>query len=117
MESFPKFLNGVFPFKGGGLAHPAMLDGSLVYTVPSDRRAQLVYLRAGNSSPELMTIFLMRDGKPMRLFAIGAKAGAHVALSVVEDLEPETRIEVYVSAPEGVSGEAVVDIGILEILT
>jgi hypothetical protein len=117
MESYPKFLNGVFSFTGVGLARPGLLDGSLVYTVPGDRRAQLVYLRAGNSSPELLTIFLMRDGKPMRLFPIGAKAGAHVPLSVVEDLEPDTKIEVFASAPEGAAGEAVIDIGIVEILS
>ncbi len=115
MESFPKFLNGVFAYKGSGLARPALLDSSLIYVVPGDRRAQLVYLRAGNSGAELMTLFLMRDGKPMRLFPIGAKAGAHVPLTVVEDLEPDTKIEIYVSAPEGVSGETVIDIGILEI--
>jgi hypothetical protein len=115
MESFPKFLNGVFAYKGGGLARPTPLDSSLVYTVPGDRRAQLVYIRAGNSGAELITLFLMRDGKPMRLFPVGAKAGIHVPLTVVEDLEPDTKIEVFVSAPEGMSGEAVIDIGILEI--
>jgi hypothetical protein len=115
MESFPKFLNGVFAYKGAGMARPVLLDSSLIYIVPGDRRAQFVYFRAGNSGAELMTLFLMRDGKPMRLFPIGAKAGAHVPLTVVEDLEPDTKIEVFVSAPEGVSGEAVIDIGILEI--
>ena len=115
MESFPKFLNGVFAYKGVGLARPTLLDNSLIYTVPGDRRAQLVYIRGGNSGAELITLFLMRDGKPMRLIPIGAKAGAHVPLTVVEDLEPDTKIEVYVSAPETASGEAVIDIGILEI--
>ena len=51
----------------------------------------------------------------MRLFPIGAKAAEHVPLTVVEDLEPDTKLEVYVSAPSGVTGEIVVDIGLLEI--
>jgi hypothetical protein len=38
-----------------------------------------------------------------------------VPLAVVEDLEPETKIEIYVGAPEGVSGTAVIDLGIIEI--
>jgi nitrite reductase/ring-hydroxylating ferredoxin subunit len=48
----------------------------------------------------------MRDGKPMRLFPIGARASTHVPLAVVEDIAPETLIEVFVAAPEGVAGFA-----------
>ena len=114
MESTPKFLNGIFVFTGAGLDKPSLLDPGLVYKVPGDRRAQLVYLRAGNSLDELICLTLMRDGKPMRLFPVGAKAAEHIGLTVVEDLEPETTIEVYVSAPDGASGRAVVDIGLLE---
>jgi hypothetical protein len=44
MEAVPRFLQGLFPFK----------------------RAQLIYLRAGNSSGELVYLLLTRDGKPMR---------------------------------------------------
>ena len=115
MESMPKFLNGVFMFKGAGLDKASLLDSSLVYSVSSDRRAQLVYLRAGNSADALVCLTLMRDGKAMRYFPIGAKAGQHVPLTVVEDLQPETKLEVYVAAPEGVSGQIVVDIGLIEI--
>jgi hypothetical protein len=115
MEAIPKFLNGVFSFSGAGLDKSSLLDPSLVYTVSSSHRAQLVYLRAGNSSSELICLTLMRDGKVMRLFPIGAKAGEHVPLAVVEDLEPETKLEVFVSAPEGVSGHVVLDIAVLEI--
>lgn len=115
MESFPKFLQGVFAFTGHGFGHPALLDPSLVYTVSAARRAQLVYLRAGNSADGLACLTLMRDGKPMRLFPIGAKAAEHVPLTVVEDLEPDTKIEIYVSAPSGLEGEVVVDLGLIEI--
>lgn len=115
MESFPVFLQGVFSFVGAGLAKPSLLDKSLVYTVAATRRAQLVYLRAGSSADALTCLSLMRDGKAMRLFPIGAKAGEHVPLTVVEDLEPDTKIEIYFAAPEGTSGEVVIDLGIIEI--
>ena len=115
MESFPKFLQGVFGFCGSGLDMPTPLDASLVYTVSAARRAQLVYLRAGNSADALVCLFLMRDGKPMRLFPVGAKAAEHVPLTVVEDLEPDTKIEIFVSAPKGTAGEIAIDLGLLEI--
>ena len=57
----------------------------------------------------------MRDGKPMRLFPIGAKAAEHVPLTVVEDLEPDTVIEVHVSAPSGASGHVILDLGLVEV--
>jgi hypothetical protein len=51
----------------------------------------------------------------MRLFPIGAKAATHVELAVVEDLEPETILEVLVAAPAGLTGSVVVDIGLVEV--
>ena len=39
----------------------------------------------------------------------------HVPLAVVEDLQPDTVIEVYFAAPAGVSGTLVLDIGLIEI--
>ncbi len=115
MESVPKFLNGVYSFSGAGLGKPALLDPSLVYNVAPDRRAQLVYLRAGNSADALVSLTLMRDGKPMRLFPVGAKAAEHVPLTVVEDLQPDTKLEVHFAAPEGVTGQLVLDLGLVEI--
>ncbi len=115
METAPRFLNGIFPFTGSGLEQPMALSASLTYTVPGDKRSQLIYLRGGNSSAELITLVFMRDGKPMRYFPIGAKSSVHVPLVVVEDLFPETKLEVYLSAPVGVTGVAVVDIGLMEV--
>ncbi len=115
MESMPKFLSGIFMFTGSGLDTAALLGEGLKYTVPADRRSQLVYLRAGNSSDQLICLTLMRDGKPMRLFPLGAKAAEHVPLTVVEDLEPDTAIEVHVSAPSGASGHVILDLGLVEI--
>ena len=114
MRSHPRFLQGAFPFVGAGLDSPVKLDGGPTYKVPADRRAQLVYFRGGNSTDELICVSLVRDGEPMRLFPLGARAGTHVALRVVEDLLPDTEIEIHVAAPEGMSGTAIVDIGVVE---
>jgi len=51
----------------------------------------------------------------MRSFPIGARGAIHVPLVVVEDLMPDSRIDVFVAAPTGVSGQVVLDIGLLEI--
>ncbi len=115
MESIPKFLSGIFAYNGTGLDNAALLDASLTYTVSASRRAQLVYLRAGNSSGELVCLTLMRDGKPMRLFPVGAKASQHVPLTVTEDLQPDTKLEILVSAPVGTSGHIVIDLGLIEV--
>lgn len=114
METTPRFLNGVFAFTGAGLAVPAPIAG-LAYVVPGDKRTQMIYFRAGNSADAMIAISLVKDGKPMRMFPIGAKGAVHVPLAVVEDIMPDSRIEVCVAAPAGVSGEVVLDIGMLEI--
>ena len=116
MDSIARFLQGVLTFAGDGLDTPVPLADGLRYTVPADRRAQLIYLRAGNSADALVSLLLTRDGKPLRYFPIGAKGVMHVPLAVVEDIEPDTRIEVLVSAPAGVSGTLVLDIGLMEIV-
>ena len=115
MHSLPKILTGIFPFDGAGLDQPSRLDASLVYVVPPDRRAQAIYLRAGNSSDELVCLVLARDGKTLRLFPVGAKASIHVPLAVLEDLEPDSRVEVLLAAPAGTRGHVVVDLGLMEI--
>jgi hypothetical protein len=115
IDSKPRFLQGVFAFKGSGYAHPEPLDGALVYTVPPDKRAQLIYLRAGNSAPVMVFLALMQNGATMRLFPVAAGGATHVPLAVVEDLEPETKIEIFLGAPDGVEGTAVIDLGIVEI--
>ena len=115
MEATPRFLNGVYAFQGSGYDKAMAVSDKLAYTVPSDKRAQLIYLRAGNTSAELIYLALMRDGKPMRYFPIGAKCGEHVPLAVVEDLFPETKLEVMLAAPSGATGHLVLDIGLLEI--
>lgn len=114
-NSHPRFLQGAYPFEGQGLEDPVPLDGgSVSYKVPSDRRAQLVYFRGGNSTDQLVYAALARDGEVMRLFPMGAKESTHVPLRVVEDLRPDTTLDVRLAAPEGLTGTVVVDVGIIE---
>lgn len=115
MLETPKFLQGLYPFIGAGLCKPAAFTPHLSYRVPFDKRSQLIYFRAGNSADEMVYVVFLRDGKPMRYFPIGAKAATHVELAVVEDLEPETVLEILVAAPERLAASLVIDIGLMEI--
>jgi hypothetical protein len=115
IEAKPKFLNGVYAIEGAGYDKIAPFSDKLIYSVPPDKRAQLIYFRGGNSCGEMICLVLMRDGQPMRYFPIGAKAAEHVPLAVVEDLEPDTKLELFLCAPSGAKGSVVVDIGLLEI--
>ncbi len=115
MNPTPRFIQGTYSFTGRGLASLEPLHESARFTVAPDKRAQLVYMRGGNSSDALVNLVLTRNGKPMRYFPIGAKASLHVPLTVVEDIFPESKLEVQVAAPEGVSGTVIIDFGILEI--
>jgi len=85
-----KFIQGLFEFSGAGLKRAVPLTPPVKYTVPFDKRSQLIYLRAGNPQGELVYLVLTRDGKPMRYFPIAARGATHVALRVVEDLLADT---------------------------
>jgi assimilatory nitrate reductase catalytic subunit len=115
VKSTPRFLQGVFPITGEGLAKPGPVDAALRYTVPAGASAQALYFRGGNSTAELVYVLLVRDGEPMRWFPIGAKGDVHVPLRVVEDLPGGTVVELHAAAPEGVTGELVVDLGLVEV--
>jgi assimilatory nitrate reductase catalytic subunit len=115
VKSSPRFLQGVFPITGEGLAKPGPIDPALKYTVPNGLSAQALYFRGGNSSGELVYVLLVRDGEPMRWFPIGAKGDVHVPLRVVEDLPGGTVVELHAAAPEGVTGELVIDLGLVEV--
>ncbi len=115
METTPRFINGVFSFTGSGLENAAPIGTGVAYVVPGDKRSQLIYFRGGNSSDAMIAVVLVRDGKPMRIFPIGAKASIHVPLAVVEDLDPESVVELKIAAPAGVAGQVVLDIGLIEI--
>lgn len=115
MKSTPRFLHGVYPITGEGLTKPGPIDAALRYTVPSGCSAQALYFRGGNSTGELVYVLLLRDGEPMRWFPIGARADTHVPLRVVEDLPGGSVIELHAAAPEGVTGELVLDLGLVEV--
>ncbi len=110
----PKFLQGTYSFNGKGLGSPFPLVPSVMYKVPSDKRCQLTYFRAGNSSNELVYFLVKRDSTPMRYFPVGAKSAIHIALAVTEDLHPDTTLEVQLAAPAGTVGEVVIDVGLVE---
>jgi hypothetical protein len=116
MDSSPRFLQGMFAFEGKGIESPFPLNPALSYTVPAGTIAQPVYFRGGNTAGELICILLVRDGKPMRYFPIGAKNQVHVPLRVVEDLDGGTVIELHLAAPEGVAGAVVIDMGLVEVV-
>jgi hypothetical protein len=111
----PSFIQGLYSFEGAGLGTPTKLGAGATYKVPADKRAQIIYLRAGNPTAELICLTLQRDGKVMRLFPVGAKQSIHVPLAVTEDVFPESLLEVVVSAPKGVSGTVILDLGLLEV--
>jgi hypothetical protein len=115
MHETPRFVQGVFSYEGRGLAQCAPLRPSAAYKVSFDKRAQLIYLRAGNSLDAMVYLALYRGGKPIRYFPIGAKGAIHVQLAIVEDLDPESELELRVGAPEGVEGLVLVDLGLLEV--
>jgi hypothetical protein len=115
IDSKPRFLQGVFAFHGAGYDKPGPLAPSLHYVVPADKRAQLVYLRAGNSAADMIYIALMQGGQTMRLFPVSGTGATHVPLAVIEDLEPDTKIEILLGAPAGCVGTVVIDVGLIEI--
>jgi len=111
----PTFIQGLFAFRGCGLASPTFLQPHATYLVPPDKRAQTIYFRAGNAAGEMIYLVLRRNGQTMRYFPVGARGAIHVPLAVVEDLPPESRIEILVAAPEGLESSVVVDAGLMEI--
>jgi assimilatory nitrate reductase catalytic subunit len=115
MISKSVFVQGTYPFEGSGVDKPAPLHADLTYTVPGGVTTQPLYFRGGNDTDELVTIVLVRDGKPMRYFPMGARASTHVALAVVEDIEDGSVLELQLAAREGLTGTVVVDLGLVEV--
>jgi hypothetical protein len=111
----PAFIQGLFAYEGGGLEKPVAFPSPATYKVPSDKRAQTIYFRAGNPAAEMVYLVLTRGGKAMRYFPIGAKSSVHVPLAVLEDLSPGSVIELLVGAPLGLKSALVLDVGFMEI--
>ena len=111
----PRFLQGAFEFEGQGLTKPTLLDPSLTYTVPEGLTGQVLYVRGGNSTDEMVVLVLVFDGAHARWLPIGAKGDMHVSLRVVSDLLAGSCVEIHVAAPEGTTGALVVDLGLVEV--
>ena len=111
----PVFIQGLFSYVGSGLDNPVPFSTPVAYMVPPDKRAQTVYFRAGNPSPELVYLVLTRRGIPMRYFPVGAKDGIHVPLAVLEDIPPGSMVELLIAAPRGVESTVLIDVGLMEI--
>ena len=108
------FLQGIYPFEGAGMDKPVPIHADLVHVVPDGVVAQALYFRGGNTTGELVTVVLMRDGIPMRYFPIGAKGDVHVALRVVEDIDSGSVVELHLVAPITAQGMVVLDLGMVE---
>lgn len=115
MRPTPRLLQAALAFTGKGLLQPSALGDAATYRVPADRRAQLIYFRAGNSLDALVCVSLLRDGHLLRYFPIGAQASVHIPLAVIEDLEPESLLEVHLAAPDRAKGVIILDVGLVEI--
>ena len=112
--STPRLLQGAFEFQGKGLDTPVPIDDALRYVVPAGAVTQPVYFRGGNSTDDMVSVVLLRDGTPMRYFPMGAKGATHVALRVVEDLLGDTVVDLFIAAPAGCAGTVIVDFGLVE---
>jgi len=115
MYTKAKFIQGIFNFEGRGLEAPIKLGPVASYKVPADKRAQIVYMRAGNSADALIVVSLMRDQQLTRYFPVGARQSIHIPMVVTEDVFPDSQIELLVSAPKGAFGTVVIDLGLIEV--
>ena len=111
----PAFIQGLFAFEGAGLEKPVAFAVRAVYRVPDDKRAQSVYLRAGNPAGELIYLVLTADKRAMRYFPVGAKGATHVPLAVIENISPGTEVEILVAGPAGMKSSVLIDAGFVEI--
>src|SRR4051794_32367727 len=90
-EATPRFLQGVYPFVGRGIFDHGPLNEGLSYTVPKGKIAEILYVRAGNHSDDLISLTLCANGTPVRYFPAGPKADFHVSLVIVETYPAGTR--------------------------
>jgi assimilatory nitrate reductase catalytic subunit len=110
----PRFLQGVYPFAGRGFFEVGPLNDALSYVVPAGAIAEVIYVRAGNLSDDLIYLALCVNSRPVRYFPVGPKADFHVPLSITETYPVGAKIEIGFAAPRGLNGSVVVDVGILE---
>ena len=51
----------------------------------------------------------------MRYFPAGAQAAMNIPLFVIEDILPDSEVEILIGAPAGLKGMVIVDFGLMEI--
>lgn len=112
----PVFLQGVFPIPPSGIYERMLVDISLQYTVPAGTQSEILYFRAGNLSDDMIYLTVVANGHSLRYFPLGPHSDSHVELVITESHSAGTCIEVFSSAPRGVSGAVVIDIGIIEVM-
>ena len=95
-----------------GLDRPVSLRPEITYKVPFDKRAQLIYLRAGNSLGEMIYLVLSR-GKtaPCAISRSARRAPSTFSWRSWRTSIPESVLDLSVGAPEGQSASVVIDIG------
>ena len=111
----PILLQGVYPFAGRGVQDARPINDELRYTVPGGHTAEVLYVRAGNHSDDLIYLTLIVDDKAVRYFPIGPKAHIHIPLVIVDPHPAGSVIDIGLGAPRGISGSVVVDVGVFEI--
>lgn len=116
-QATPRFLQGVFPFAGRGIVDIAAINHELQYAVPKGKTAEVLYVRAGNSSEALIYIALVVNGQPVRYFPLSPSGTQHIPLSITETYPAGTQIEIWLGAPKNLTGLVVIDVGLVEIQT
>lgn len=114
-HAVPRFLQGVYPFVGRGIFELGPLNDALSYQVPPGKTAEVLYVRAGNLSDDLIYLTLSANGTPVRYFPVGPKADFHVPLTIIETHPEGTRLEIGLAAARGLAGTVIVDVGIVEV--
>jgi hypothetical protein len=110
--SFPgRFLQGVFPFIGKGIFE-SVPDSSLDVTVCKGMQAQVLDVRSGNHSEDLIDLTLTSNGTPIRHFPVGPQGALHIPMLIQEPRPAGTKLSYFLAAARGVSGTVIVDVGI-----
>lgn len=110
-----RFLQGTFPFIGAGITERILLTDQAEYVVPEGCQAEVLYLRAGNHSEQLIYLTLCANQRPIRYFPLGKGEAMHIPLAIIEAHPAQTHLTVQVSAIRGESGLVILDIGLLEV--
>jgi hypothetical protein len=113
----PQFIQGTFPFIGAGITERIPLSHEAEYLVPEGCQAEVLYVRAGNHSNEIIYLTLCANSRPIRYFPLGKSEAMHIPLAIIEPHDAGTKLTIEISAVRGESGVVILDIGLLEVLS